>query len=162
MGKRAQESMSIPFGMIFSILLIVVFIVIAFIAVNHFLSIGDCSNVGQFYADLQKQVDNIWTSQSSNASFKIDLPSGVEKICFYNQSKAVSESAKDDYNLIEEKIPGHNIFLIPPGKSCNMPSKEILHLDLEYITRDRNPYCVDVSRDLQIKKDFYDKFVKIE
>ena len=76
-ARRSQNTMSLPFGMIFSIILIVVFIVVAFIAIKHFLDIGDCAKVGQFYGELQKKVDDAWRSQESSFEISISLPSGL-------------------------------------------------------------------------------------
>ena len=155
--------MSIPFGIIFSIFLIIIFIIVAFYGINHFLSIGDCAKVGGFYTDLQKQVDNVWESQASdNNSFDINLPSGTEKVCFYNSSAPYTQNAKTDYSKIQNNDPEHNLFILPSGKACDMPSYEIKHIDLVKITAVRNPYCVDVSQQLKIKKDFYDKYVTIQ
>lgn len=151
--------MSMPFGIIFSIILIVVFIIIAFIAVNHFLSIGDCSKVGQFYSDLQKEVNNVWNSQQANTTFKIDLPSGTEMICFANMTGTITN--KEKYDEFGSHIPEHTIVILPDANSCNMPSYELVHINLAEITKDKNPYCVDVSRSLILEKDFYDKYVTI-
>ena len=43
--------MGMPFELIFGIFLIIVFIVIAFIAIGGFLDIGRTANVGTFYED---------------------------------------------------------------------------------------------------------------
>lgn len=163
-NKRAQSIMGLPFGLIFSIILIVVFIVFAFIAVKHFLSIGDCTSVGQFYTDFQKKINEAWTSQISSFEYKIDLPSGVKKICFANLSESVKgANAKEDYDEIERfSVYEANTFIVPVGKACDMPYKLINHINLEEITKTRNPYCISVSQKVQIKKDIYDKFVLIE
>jgi len=158
--KRSQQTMALPFGLIFSIILIVVFIVIAFIAVNHFLDIGKCAQIGGFYDSLQEAVDEAWTSQSSDFEFEIEL-SGIEKICFANLSEAPTNS--EEYEQIKNyEVYEANVFLIPAEKTCNMPYKNIKHLDLVKIIEERNPYCVEVDLGLKIKKDFYDKLVRVE
>lgn len=158
---RGQETMSLPFGIIFAILLIVVFIMIAGIAVYHFINVANCGKSGKFYGGLQNQVDNVWHSQlSDNVTFNIDLPSDAKKVCFVNLSKAITD--EDDYIQFGNRIPGRNTFIIPAGSSCNMPSYELADIDIEKITQTQNPYCVNVSKDLKIKKDFYDKYVTIE
>lgn len=163
--KRSQHTIGLPFGIIFAIFLIIVFIVIAFIAVNHFLDIGECAEVGGFYDELQGEVNEAWISQSSDKSFEIDLPSGITRICFANLSAPVrgNGGVGGDYDEIKNyELYEANLFLIPLGKACNMAYKNIKHLDIEKMTRDKNPYCVDVSRDLRIKKDVYDKLVFVE
>ncbi len=161
--KLGQNTMSLPFGVIFSIFLIIVFIAVAYFAINHFLEIGECGQVGQFYDDLQKQVDDVWNSQfSDNVIFEINLPSGVEKICFVNSSAIITSNAREDYDNFENYIPENNLFLLPAGGSCNMPSSEIKHIDIKKITNSTNPKCFDVSRNLNLSKDFYDKYVTIK
>jgi hypothetical protein len=43
-----------------------------------------------------------------------------------------------------------------------MQFTKIEHINITKITETRNPYCVDVSRDLILKKGFYDKFIMVE
>lgn len=160
-NKRAQHTMGLPFGMIFAIFLIVIFIVIAFIAINHFLDIGKCSSVGMFYDELQREVDSVWASQESKSDFEINLPSGILKICFANLSADAIEPG-EDYDAIKDyEIYEANVFLLPPGEACNMPYKMIEHINITKITESQNPKCFDVSRDLIIEKGFYEKFVMI-
>ncbi len=161
--KRAQSTMEMPFGIIFAIILIVVFIVVAFVAMNHFLSIGSCSSVGLFYDELQKKVDDAWEGQEMNFDFKVNVPSGITKICFANLSKA-NTGLQGDYEQIKNyEVYEANTFLIPPEKTCNIPYKLIKHIDLANITKTKNPYCIDLTQKetLKITKGFYDKFVMI-
>lgn len=153
--------MGMPFGLIFAIFLIVIFIVIAFIAVGHFLDISRCSSIGNFYDSLQDEVDSVWASQESSEVYEIELPSGIERICFSNLSAEVNN--EEDYMLIERySVYEANVFLVPPEKGCNMPYNNIEHINISEITKNQNPYCVDVSRTLKIEKDFYDKRVLIK
>ncbi|MBT3397533.1 hypothetical protein HOA55_00835 [archaeon] len=162
LNKRAQQTMSMPFGLIFAIFLIVVFIVIAFIAVNSFLDIGQASNVGMFYDELQDAVDEAWRSQTSEFDFEIDLPSGIERVCFANLSASIT-GPQTDYNAIKNyDVYEANTFLVPPEKAEHMEWKLIKHINISKTTENRNPYCIDISRDMKIKKDFYDKLVVIE
>lgn len=161
-SKKAQQSMSMPFGLIFSIFLIVIFIVIAFYAVKFFLNFGDSSKIGLFYQDLQKSVDKAWESQSSEFDFKIDLPSSIEKVCFANLSARVTGSQADYEQIKDYDFYDVNVFLLPPQNAKNMQFKLITHLNISKITASKNPYCVPVSQELRIKKDFYDRGVIIE
>ncbi len=71
--------MGMPFGMIFAIFLIVVFVVIAFMAVDHFLDLGQSASVGMFYEDLQGAVDDAVRNQESDSDFVINLPGDTEQ-----------------------------------------------------------------------------------
>jgi len=154
--------MGMPFGVIFAIFLIVVFVVVAFIAISNFLDIGNASKVGMFYQDLQTEVNKARNSQSSEFEFKINLPNKIEKVCFANLSAKITSNF-EDYEMIKNyDIYEANTFLLPPENAENMQWKNINYINITKITESKNPYCVLVSNNLKIKKDFYDKLVKIE
>lgn len=158
-GKRGQQTMGMPFGMIFAIFLIVVFVVIAFIAVKSFLDIGDSASVGMFYDELQEAVDDALRSQESDRSFVIDLPSGIEKVCFGNLSAVISNPGAEYDAIRNYDVYDANVFLVPPEEAENMQWKKIERLNITKITAVENPYCVDVDVDLRIRKGFYDRLV---
>ena len=162
MDKKAQQTMGIPFGMIFAIFLIVVFVVIAFIAVGFFLDIGRASGVGLFYDELQDAVDEAWSGQSGAFDFEIDLPSGITEVCFGNMSDVITNNDVRYKELRNYDVYDANTFLVPPEEAQNMQWKLIQHIDVEKISAISNPYCVPVERGLRIKKGFYDKLVTIE
>lgn len=167
MNKHGQQMMGLPFSVIFSLFLIIVFIVIAFIAIRYFLDLGSCAGVGQFYDNFQEEIDRVWASQESTNEFQVDLPSGVKKICFANFSASITNSA--DYELIRDyEVYEANVFLYPRGKACDMPYKLMKHLDIEKTTQNKNPYCVDINTGsstsesvLRLEKGFYEKYVSV-
>lgn len=162
-NKRGQQAIGMSFGMIFAIFLIVVFVVIAFIAVNSFLDIGGTASVGLFYDELQDAVSNALRSGESNRKFAIDLPSGIEKICFANLSMLPKNDDYGDYDVISDyEFYEANTFLVPPEKAQGMAWKLIDRIDVSKITEDRNPYCVDVDDGLKIRKEFTSRLVWIE
>lgn len=153
--------MGMPFGMIFAILLIIVFVVIAFIAIKGFLDIGRTSGVGMFYDELQDAIDDAWKGQSSEVAFKINLPSNIEKVCFGNLTQGIDSGP--EYNAIRDyDVYNANIFLVPPEYAEGMAWKLIEHIDIARTTEGNNPYCVDVEDGLKINKGFYDKLVWVE
>jgi len=154
--------MGMPFGMIFAIFLIVVFIVIAFIAVGFFLDIGKTSSVGMFYKELQGAVNDAWSEQSGEFSFDIDLPSGIDEVCFGNLSDVITNNDPKYKEILNYDVYGANTFLVPPENAENMQWKLIKNIDVAKITAEENPYCVPVDKGLKIKKGFYDKLVVIE
>lgn len=81
-SKRGQ--LKISFGMIFAIILIIVFIVFAFIAISHFLSFQKKVQTKQFMNNLQNDINNAYQSQQSSNIETYNLPSNVEKVCFVN------------------------------------------------------------------------------
>ena len=157
--KRAQQTMGMPFGMIFAIFLIVVFVVIAFIAVKGFLDIGDAARVGMFYDDFQGAVSEALSGQSSEFDFDVDLPSGIEMVCFGNLSNVITNPGVEYDAIRNYDVYEANVFLVPPEFAENMQWKLIEHIDVGKITENFNPYCVGVEKGLRIKKGFYDKLV---
>lgn len=162
--KRAQSTMSMPFGMIFAIFLIVVFVVFAFMAIAGFFEIGDTASVGMFYEELQDAVDEALSSQSSQKPFEINLPKGIKQVCFANLSSSsrITNPGEEYQSIKYYDIYNANTFLLPPEKAQDMQWKFIEHLDLEKITATENPYCVDVNEGLIIKKDFTSRLVYLE
>ncbi len=159
--KRGQQAIGMSFGMIFAIFLIIVFVVVAFISIKHFLSLGQTATVGAFYGDLQTAVDDAWNGQSSSSEFTIRLPDAITQVCFANLSGQITNGPA--YKEIEiYELQDANTFLIPPGEVREIPPWKLTrHLDIAAITFDENPYCVDATKTITIKKGFYDKFVSI-
>lgn len=161
-NKKAQQTMGMPFGMIFAIFLIVVFVVIAFMAVGSFLDLGESASVGMFYDELQKAVDDAVRGQESNRDFVVNLPGDIEKVCFGNLSAKITNPGADYDAIRNYDVYIANVFLVPPEKAQNMQWKLIDRINVTKITEVKNPYCVDVDDGLRIKKGFYDRLVVIE
>jgi len=160
--KRAQQTMGMPFGMIFAILLIVVFVVIAGIAVAGFLDIGKSAGVGMFYDELQNAVDGAMRGQSSDVEFEIDLPGDIKTVCFGNLSGTITNYGEEYDAISNYEVYDANVFLVPPEYAQGMQWKKIEHLNISYVTRMQNPYCVDVGVGLRVRKGFYDRLVWVE
>jgi hypothetical protein len=160
-NKRGQQTMGLPYGMIFAIFLIVVFVVIAFIAIRHFLNIGQTADIGMFYDELQREVNDAQRSGSRDDTFKVDLPDGIETICFANLSSEITNPDSNYEQIKYFELRGANTFLLPPESAKNLETKEIININITKMTIKRNPYCISVSDDIKIKKDFYDKLVTL-
>lgn len=161
--KRGQQTMGLPFGLIFGIFMIVIFIIVAIIAINHFLNVGKCSSIGMFYEELQEEVNKAFSSQeydNTHAPFEINLD-GITRICFGNLSNTITN--QEDYDKIKYyEEYDTNTFLIPPENACDNPQTKTEKLNITEITKTKNPYCVDTSRGLILKKEFFGKGVLIE
>ena len=156
--------MGMPFGIIFAIFLIIVFVIVAFIAVSQFLDLGRASSVGLFYKELQEEVDKSMSSQSGESKpFKIDLPSKITYVCFANLSARITGS-QEQYQMIHNYYRDYeaNTFLLPPEHAEGMAWKMIKYINITKITANSNPYCVEATEDLTFKKGFYDKGVLVE
>ncbi len=161
-NKKAQ-TMQMPFGMIFSILLIAVFIVVAFIAIKYFLKMRNCSQINIFVDDLQKKIDSVWRQTSvSGEEFSLNLPSGIKYVCLADLNKTKSGEHK---NLADEFRGDfqNNLFFYPPRKACGRPSVNIEHINLTGIIKDKNPYCFENTGkvSMALNKKYNEAFVEI-
>ena len=154
--------MGLPFGVIFAIILIVVFIVIAFIAIGYFLDIGKSSSVGMFYREFQDAVDDAVRGQFEESLFEVDLPSGIEFVCFANLSDEITNRGVEYEAIKNYDVYDANVFLVPPEYAHKMEWKLIEWINVSKITSNSNPYCVSVDDGFVVKKGFYDKWVYIE
>lgn len=95
--KNKKAQLNISFGMIFAIILIIVFIVFAIIAINHFLSFQKKVQTKQFIRNLQGDINNAYQSQQSSNVEIYNLPSTVVKVCFLNsESENIEIFTKDN------------------------------------------------------------------
>jgi len=166
-GKKAQI-LGMPFSVIFSIILIVFFIVAAIIAIKLFWNPSGCGYSEQaqqatFKQNLQTAIDDAWYSDKSSSSFKINLPSQVEKICFLDLNKAEKGKDSEIYDSLTLYSQSKNNFYLYPGnKACEgFRGLIIEHLNISEITKQNNPLCFDNPSSLKIEKSFYDALVKI-
>jgi hypothetical protein len=165
MQKRGQSTFGMSFQMIFSILLIVFFVVVAFIAIRAFLKTKDCAQVGIFIEDFETEIKKAWNSQKSSFEFKGRLPTKLDYVCFANLSRPVKGEYEDiGWDLGVYQGQGGNTFFFPHEKACGMPFKNVKHLDVESITASKNPYCIPIADGVisfQIEKRFNERLVRV-
>ena len=83
-NKRGQLKLS--FGMIFSIILIIFFLVFAFFGIRQFLDVQETINVEQFKNDFQEDVDQMWRSSRGSTEKIYSLPNEITGVCFEDDS----------------------------------------------------------------------------
>ncbi len=184
--SRRSQVMQLPFGMMFSILLIAVFVFVAFYAVGAFLSYRDCSQIGIFIDGLKNDVANAWTSsESSSSKFSGALPSGIEYVCFADIAAGRNEDGMLDgwwgayappsidgeeiVDEIENYPLERNMFFYPAEKACSMAAEIIEHINItETINYGRgdyeNPYCIENTKgkvSMMLEKGFNEALVSI-
>lgn len=158
--------MQLPFGMIFSVILIAVFIFVAFFVIRHFIIQKNCTEIGLFIKDFRDKADEVWTSaQTEEDVLSNFLPSGIEKVCFADLN--ASSRGNGNASMLKEfkKQQRKNMFFYPARQSCNMPAHLIEHLNIDAITSNENPYCIenkDGNVKIKLSKGFYEALVKVE
>lgn len=164
--KKGQQIMSIPFGLIFSIILIIAFLVTAALVIKHFLGLKECTEIGSFIRDdLERTVDDVWRSTSRTEYLTINIPSGIEKICFVNLSEPATPHNRAVYDEMRRyRTQNPNVLFYPPEASCDLQYFKLAHIDIERIISTENPYCIDNkgTPKIKVEKGFYDSLVSIE
>jgi len=121
--KRGQTKLS--FGMIFSIILIIIFISFAFYAIKHFLSLQEKIQLEKFVDDINDDVDELWKSTQGSQTVTYSLPSKVKQVCFAN----------DAYGNL----------LLKDKKGIPLGSWQIDHLNLDEMLGNRRQICFEVA-----------------
>ena len=162
--KRGQLKLS--FGMIFSIILIVIFIGTAFFAINKFLDLQETVQVGKFATDFQADIKKIWDGSQGSEQREYTLPKKVQKVCLIDYP---SEAKGKDSNLYKEFeqvfFETENMFFYPIGSAQGLDSRNMKYVDLEKITETNNPFCIEnINGKVKpiIKKNFGEALVTIE
>ncbi len=141
MKKGGQ--LNISFGMIFSIVLIIVFLAFGFYAIKKFIDLQNSIQTENFLRDLQSDVDKMWKSSQGSQEVSYPVPGKVSAVCFKD----------DEFQNLE--------FV----SSTLVRGEMIENIDITKITEDENPYCVQNVKgkiSLTIIKDYGETLVRIE
>ena len=157
--------MRLSFGMIFSIILIVIFISFSIFSIQKFLDIQDTVQIGKFTDNFQADIDKMWRGSQGSVEKEYILPKGVIYICFTDYSSEKKGEYENIYGaFLEVYFEKENFFFYPVGSGQGLDSKEIKHIDLEKITENENPLCIENLNGkvkLIIKKNFGEALVTI-
>ena len=89
-GSKAQ--MRISFGLIFSIILIIVFIAFAFFGIKHFLAAMNVGRATAFLDDVEYDINEMWRSSSGNIAKNYTAPKDVYGLCFEEKEEDSGEN----------------------------------------------------------------------
>ncbi len=164
MKKRGQ--MKLSFGMIFSIILIIVFLAFAFFAVKKFIGWGDSAQITQFKNNFQSDIDKLWAASQGSQQEEYFLPTKITYLCFLDYYANVQGiNHQDFYSELELFYHGsENLFFYPPESADGLESAEIKHIDIGEITTEENPFCIKNDKGkikLVLKKDFGESLVRV-
>jgi len=164
-NNRKRGDIKISFGMIFSIILIVIFISFASYAIMKFLGLQNAAQVGKFTDDLQNDIDKIWRGTQGSQNQEYIIPSKVKYVCFtdYKSAKRGENMAFYD-ELKQNYYEEENLFFYPLGSSEGFDSLNLKHMDIIKTTMEENPLCFENIKgktSLVIKKDFGEASVTI-
>jgi hypothetical protein len=161
-SKRAQ--MQISFGMIFSIILVIVFLGFAFYAIKAFIGFQNDAKAGKFKNDLQNDINRIWQSSQSSELQEYVVPSNIDFVCFIDFSSDAKGENIAYYSELGRANYGTQNFAFYPVHFTGFESGELKNLDIEKTTLDSNPLCIKTNNGkvaITLKKEFGEALVTI-
>ncbi|VVB83675.1 Uncharacterised protein [uncultured archaeon] len=118
--RNRSAQMNLSFGMIFSIILIIVFLVFGFYAITKFLNMQQDVQIQTFSQNFQEDVNKMWKSSEGSQSVKYSLPTKISSVCFQN----------DEFENM--KFTSKSI----------IAGKKIENIDIAKTIKDENPFCI--------------------
>ena len=88
MMRQDKKGMEIAFGVIFSIIIIVAILAVAFYTITYFLKLKSCTELGLYARDFQSKIDDAWNADSVNDLYSGFVPSGIDEVCVGNLEEA--------------------------------------------------------------------------
>jgi len=162
--KDTKAQIDISFGMIFSLILIAVFIAVAFFAIKAFLDQKKSINEGIIIRDLQTEVDRIWRSSQGENNYKFErrINEKIEYVCFYDRNKVISGGFQDIGKELKRVSSSDTNFYFYPVRESNLESATINHINMEL---SMNPYCISTEGgfiEITLSKNIGESLVKVE
>jgi|SRR3989344_5425014 len=143
MQKREKSGqLQLSFGMIFSIIIIVATIAVAFYFITKVFSAQECTKIELFKRDLQDSINKVWRSPFGQEPFTSALPSGVTKVCIGDVAMAGTVYTKVLESLDPYLDPNENLFFYPPKEACkgSLASTKLSNLKPNFFS------CFDVVK----------------
>jgi len=147
--KKGQ--MKLSFGMIFSIILIIVFIGFAFYAIKTFLILQDSAGTGKFVGDIQSDINKVWNSEQASQEETYSLPSGIQYVCFTDFFSSGKGAKSHLYEELKDTFFGNENMVFYPIGSSDFDSTEVDYIDIEKITEEENPFCIENDGEIRIR-----------
>ncbi|MBX4196835.1 hypothetical protein KW805_04570 [Candidatus Pacearchaeota archaeon] len=139
--KRGQIHLS--FAMIFSIIVIIATVAVAFYVVNYFLKTSTGVSCKLFHRDLQDRITTAWNGEITQDTFSEAAPSGVSAVCIGSLNEGpLNSQDRDKYQAIKEYFHKGNFFFYPTDSECD--SGNIVY-NLDHIAATRF-FCKDVEQ----------------
>jgi hypothetical protein len=141
--KERGGQLNLSFGMIFSIILIIIFLVFGFYAIKKIIELQQEVQIKQFLKDFQSDIDKMWKSSQGSNEVSYSLPKKIISICFINNNSF------ENLRFTSEQI---------------ITGEKINNIDVDKITENENPFCIDNIKgkiNIIISKDFGEMLVTV-
>ena len=153
------------FGMIFSIILIVLFLAFTVYGIMMFLNFQKSVQVGQFMEYMQDDINTMWSGSLGLVDKEYRIPEAIQYACFFDlntQPIGPKTEFASDFELFSEGV--NNFYFYPVGSAEGLDSKVIKNIDIAKITSSENPYCIPNAKGkikMTIKMDLGDSLVTV-
>lgn len=157
--------MKLSFGMIFSIILIIIFLAVAFYAIKVFLDMGGSVKVGKFVDGFQEDINKMWRSSQGSQKVTYSLSEKIGKVCIIDYSQDIEGNDAKIYEELKQTYYGsENLFFYPLGSASGLDSTKIEHIDLDEIIKNENPLCfnnINGKVNLKLEKNYGESLVTV-
>jgi len=164
MKKKGQLELS--FGMIFSILIIIATLAIAFYVIFKFMQTQECINVGLFFDGLNGKIEEAYKATIVSDSYTSNIPSGITAVCFgyLNQSTVTGGGDSTKQNELKAnpatRNSGANVFFYPLQQGCGgkFPYHKESHAVVDGF------FCINVENGkltVKLEKDAFESLVTL-
>ncbi|MEM4703037.1 MAG: hypothetical protein QXP53_00940 [Candidatus Pacearchaeota archaeon] len=167
--NHKAQTMGVPFQLIFSLIIVAVVIVFAFLAIRMFLERAEQAKFGATFTEIQNEIRGAWEKDATNRTITVLVPKKIEAVCFLNKSATCRDPSGVDFCGSYESFmnANENFFFYPLGIAEDYKSKSawsLLCQNHSCITSPRNPLCFfkqDSNIKIKIVKNFDEPFVRL-
>ena len=156
--NRKSQAMSMPFTMIFSLIVIAFIIYVGFITIKGFLENTDRIKVADFATSFKYDVNTLWQATAGSKAYSYNLPSKITQICFASSARAYNTSQNNSQIVFDIKklsnYQNSNLFLYPLSvpiamgipASFKIDCGETTKVDCLDLSSIPNPYCIPTDK----------------
>ncbi len=162
-SNNSKGQIDISFGMIFSLILIAVFLAVAFFAIKAFLDQKKSIDEGIIIRDLQIEVDRIWRSSQGETNYKFErkINEKITYVCFYDRDKTISGGFQDIGKELKRVGSSEANLYFYPTRASNLESAKIKNVNM---ILKMNPYCIPTDSgfiEITLSKDVGESLVNV-
>jgi len=158
MKAKRGEIFGMSFSMIFSIILIVFFLIAGFYGIKAFLGYQENIQLNLFQKELQNEIDEAWHAEATLLFFNASLSSKIEYVCLINFASQPVNPNNIEASLYGDLQEGGydtqtNLYFYS-SKLGTIKSGKLSHIDLT----SKNPVCFNtingkISMKIEKKKE---------
>jgi len=156
-----RGSIELSFQLIFSLILVAVFIYAAFTGIKYFLAISQHAQISTFIAELQSKVDSAWLTTEISQTYEISVPSSIKYVCF-STPNTLTKAGLTGLNITECKdfenyilmFKNMNMFFCPASAAWKVDAPIYTYINCktkDCLTFPKTPYCIKTDGKVRFK-----------